>query len=464
MSQMHHMPLSDVLPAYAYRVLSALEAAGFEAWVVGGWVRDALRGVTGHDVDVTTSAPWQQTASVLRDAGMTVHETGIAHGTVTAVCDGMPVEVTTYRVEGAYSDHRHPDEVRFVDDVREDLARRDFTVNAMAWHPERGLCDPFGGREDLSARIIRAVGDPLRRFDEDALRVLRAVRFSVLLGFDVEPATQGAIASRVDVLSQVASERIGQELDAIVRAGKAGRALLEQPDAMCAALPELADARGFDQKSVYHVYDVYEHIAHVCNAVEAFTAGQSPAELRWAALLHDVAKPATYSEDVAGHGHFFNHPREGARIARRMMRRMAIPSDVAVPACELIRLHDERMPLTKRALRRLLVRISHTCPGREVPLAFSLFDLRRADAVSKRTSSASFAVELDKYTALLREEIALGPVFGVRDLAVSGADVMNVCGLAPGPAVGMQLDVLLQVVMSGEVPNEREDLLAWLAG
>jgi tRNA nucleotidyltransferase (CCA-adding enzyme) len=186
--------------------------------------------------------------------------------------------------------------------------------------------------------------------------------------------------------------------------------------------------------------------------------------LRWAALLHDVAKPATYSEDVAGHGHFFNHPREGARIARRMMRRMAIPSDVAVPACELIRLHDERMPLTKRALRRLLVRISHTCPGREVPLAFSLFDLRRADAVSKRTSSASFAVELDNYTALLREEIALGPVFGVRDLAVSGADVMNVCGLAPGPAVGMQLDVLLQVVMSGEVPNEREDLLAWLAG
>ena len=174
--------LARELPDCARRVVGALEAAGHEAWVVGGWVRDALLGRPGHDVDVTTSAPWQETARVLRAAGIEVHETGTAHGTVTAVVGGEPVETTTYRVEGAYSDFRHPDEVRFVTDVREDLARRDFTVNAMAFHPKRGLLDPFGGRRDLAARVIRAVGEPRRRFGEDALRVLRAVRFACRLG------------------------------------------------------------------------------------------------------------------------------------------------------------------------------------------------------------------------------------------------------------------------------------------
>ena len=184
--------LARELPAYARRVLGALEGAGYEAWVVGGWVRDALLGRPGHDVDVTTSAPWQETARVLRAAGMAVHETGTDHGTVTAVVDGRPVETTTYRVEGRYSDRRHPDEVRFVTDVREDLARRDFTVNAMAFHPDRGLLDPFGGEKDLVARVIRAVGEPRRRFEEDALRVLRAVRFACRLDATIEPATQAA--------------------------------------------------------------------------------------------------------------------------------------------------------------------------------------------------------------------------------------------------------------------------------
>lgn len=457
-------PLPTQLPTYASRVIAALEAAGYEAWVVGGWVRDHLRGESGHDVDVTTSATWQETARVLRAANMAVHETGTAHGTVTAVCEGKPVEVTTFRVEGAYTDHRHPDEVRFVTDVREDLARRDLTINAMAWHPVRGLLDPFGGREDLARGLIRAVGDPKVRFEEDALRVLRAVRFSLRFGFAVEPRTQQALVTKASLLQQVAPERLGQEIDAIVRAGKAGTALLEQPEVMCAAIPELEASRGFDQKSIYHVYDVYEHIAHVCNACEAFTAGMAPAELRWAALLHDVAKPATYSEDADGHGHFFNHPREGETMARSIMRRMAIPSEVERAACLLIRLHDEPMPATERVIRRLLARIARTCPGRETQLAYNLFDLRRSDAVSKCPSAASWAHELDAYTSLLRQEVTRGPVFGTRQLAVSGADVMRACGIAPGPAVGMQLDMLLNAVMDGEVPNVRDDLLRWLTG
>lgn len=451
------------LPGYAKSVIDELERAGFEAWVVGGWVRDTLRGATVHDLDVTTSAPWQRTADVLRSAGMVVHETGVAHGTVTVVCDGHLVEVTTYRVEGSYSDHRHPDAVRFVSDVREDLARRDFTINAMAWHPERGLLDPYGGAADLRGGVIRAVGDPHRRFDEDALRILRAVRFSTRMGFAIEPETQRALREQALSLQGVAPERIGQELNAIVCGGWAGTALLEQPEVMSVALPELAAARGFDQRSVYHVYDVYEHIAHVCRACQAFTAGLAAPALQWAALLHDVAKPATFSLDVDGHGHFFDHPRQGAEMAVAVLRRLAMPSLVVSQVRVLIRWHDEPMPATRKAIHRLLVRLDRACPGRAVPLAFMLFDLRRADAVSKCPDASSWASELDRYTSILRELAAETPALSVRQLAVDGSDVMRACNVAPGPGVGMQLDMLLQAVLEGVVPNEREALLDWLA-
>ena len=456
--------LVNTFPAYARKVVDVLEAAGYEAWAVGGWVRDALRGVKGHDVDITTNAPWQQGAAALRAAGIAVHETGTAHGTVTAVCGGQPVEVTTYRVEGAYSDHRHPDAVRFVQNVDEDLARRDLTINAMAWHPMRGLRDPFGGRRDLAAKVIRAVGDPQTRFNEDALRVLRAVRFSVRLGYGIEPTTQAALVSCAPLLGLVAQERIGQELDAIVRSGKAGTALLEQPEVMCQALPELVACYGFDQRSVFHIYDVYEHIAHVCNACQAFTAGMAGPELQWAALLHDVGKPAMFSQDVEGRGHFFMHPQEGARMARKILKRLSIPSSVADPAVLLVRLHDDRIPATPKAIRRLLGRFSHVCAGREAAMAFALFDLCRSDAVSKTPSVASWASELDAYSSLLRKEVAAGPVFTVRQLAVTGADVMRECGMQPGPGVGMQLDMLLAAVMADEVPRTREAQLAWLRG
>ena len=460
---MTRLSTADVtMPNYARRVIDALERAGFEAWAVGGWVRDTLRGVAVHDLDVTTSAPWQRSAEILRSAGMAVHETGVAHGTITAVSDGRLVEVTTYRVEGTYSDHRHPDSVRFVSDVREDLARRDFTVNAMAWHPERGLLDPYGGVADLERGVIRAVGDPSQRFDEDALRILRAVRFSTRMGFAVESGTQRALVKQASLLHDVAPERIGQELHSIVCAGWAGTAMLEQPEVMCAALPELAASRGFDQRSVYHVYDVYEHIAHVCRACQAFTAGLATPALQWAALLHDVAKPATFSLDVAGHGHFFDHPRQGAEMAAGILRRLAIPSSVVSQVRVLIRWHDEPMPATRKAIHRLLVRLDRSCPGQGIPLAFMLFDLRRADAVSKCPDASSWASELDRYTRILRELASETPALSVRQLAVDGSDVMRVCNVSPGPAVGMHLDMLMQAVLEGTVPNERQALLDWL--
>ena len=462
MSRPTDQELAAQLPAYAESVVRALERAGHEAWVVGGWVRDAIMGNPSHDVDVCTSAPWQETERVLRAAGIEVHETGTKHGTVTAVVDGLPVETTTYRVEGTYSDLRHPDEVRFVTDVREDLARRDFTVNAMAFHPKRGLLDLFGGVEDLEAGVIRCVGDPRARFGEDALRVLRAVRFAARMGFVVEPATHEALVACAGELSHIAQERIGQEVDGILASGRMGWALMAETEVMCAAIPELAPMVGFDQQSVYHAYDVFEHTSRVCQGVEAFCGGIPSRELRWAALLHDVAKPQTFSVDASGRGHFFGHPEAGAKAARRVMGRLAIPNDVARAAEALIRLHDRPMTPTTKSVRRTLVKLEQLCPGRATSLAFDLLDLKRADSLAKAPEHRDYAIEVGSIGEVLRREVAAGPTLSVRDLAVGGGDVIRERGMVPGPGVGLVLDSLLSQVVAGELENSREALLAAL--
>lgn len=447
------------LPPAAMRVMNALEAAGYEAWAVGGWVRDMAMGVSAHDVDIACSAHWRDAKSTLGKAGIEVHETGTAHGTVTAVCQGEPIEVTTYRVEGAYSDRRHPDSVRFVSDIREDLARRDFTINAMAWHPSRGLLDPFGGLRDLDARLIRAVGNPEERFEEDALRVLRAVRFACRLGFEVELSTQVALEQCAHELSGIAKERIGQELDGIVRSGRGGWALMDETEVMVSAIPELRRLVGFDQNSPYHIYDVLEHTAHVMNATEEVTGCVTPPELAWAALLHDVGKPSCYTTDGTGRGHFFGHPATGAAMAEQIMRRLAMPLDLVRASRVLIRLHDHPVTDAPRSIRRTLAKLDQAVPGRAEQLCFMLLDLKRADAMSKARSCAAYAVDLDGVERALRFEIAKGPVYRARDLAISGADVLAVTSLEPGPAVGRILQGALDAVIDGRLPNDRAILL-----
>ena len=242
------------VPTYALRALEVLEDAGFEAWIVGGWVRDALRGSFAHDIDITTSATWQQSKATFVAAGIPVHETGIAYGTVTAVVEKHPIEVTTYRCDGEYLDGRRPDSVQFVSRIEEDLARRDFTINAMAYHPKRGLLDLYGGQEDLSARVIRAVGEPKVRFTEDALRMLRALRFACRLSFSIEEKTHQALTECALLLSQVASERIGSEVAQIVEAGHIAHAIKLGFPVLTVAIPELLPLQNFDQRSPYHAY------------------------------------------------------------------------------------------------------------------------------------------------------------------------------------------------------------------
>ena len=453
-------------PAYALAVTGALEAAGHEAWLVGGWVRDALRGERAHDVDVCTSAPWEESERALAAAGIEVHETGARHGTVTAVVSGRPVEVTTYRVDGAYTDQRHPDRVTFVSDVREDLARRDFTVNAMAWHPERGLLDPFGGRADLGRGVIRAVGEPAVRFGEDALRVLRAVRFACRLGFAIEPATQAALAAAAPELAHVARERVGAELRGIVGSGRLAWALRHEPEVMCAAIPELGPMRGFAQRSPYHSYDVYEHTARVVAGVECFAGGVVSERLRWAALLHDVGKPACFTVDERGQGHFYGHPHEGAVMSERILRDLAIPLELARPVVALVRLHDRPMRPTAPSELKLVADLDRRSGLRTrdevVALMHEMLDLRRSDAIAKAPRCRPYAAELDAHERVLRRVAAGGACWRVGELAVGGSDVMRELALAPGPEVGEQLALALDAVMAGHVANRRDDLLEWL--
>ena len=444
------------VPAYALRVVDVLEDAGYEAWVVGGFVRDALLGGSGHDVDVTTSAPWQETARALRAAGVEVHETGAQHGTVTAVVDGLPVETTTYRVEGVVPSScalrgrpRGPRPARLHRE-RDGLPSRARAFGHL-WRPRtpRPRRHPRGGGAPPTLRGGRAA-----RVACGALAVasaLPSIRYAV-----------EALVACAPELAGIAHERIGQEMDGIFASGRVAWALRHEFEVLAAAIPELAPMRGFDQKSPYHAYDVLEHTARVCAGAEEFTGGFAPRTLRWAALLHDVAKPACWSVDEGGRGHFFGHPEEGARMAGEVMGRLAIERSTVREAQAIIRLHDLPIHPTVRSIRRMLAKLEGACPGRGEALAHALIDLKRSDAVGKAPKCMGYAAELDAMERVLRAEIARGAVCAIGDLKVNGADVMRERGIEPGPGVGMVLRSLLDAVLADELPNDREALLAEL--
>lgn len=453
----------------ALRVLDVLEASGLEAWIVGGWVRDALRGAPGHDIDICCSGTWGQNAGALRSAGVGVVESGIKFGGITAVVDGERIEVTSYRFDGFYTDGRHPESVRLAQRVEDDLARRDFTVNAMAWHPRRGLLDLYDGRGDLERRQIRAVGDPRRRFEEDALRMLRAVRFACRLDFSMDPATASALASCAPLLDRVARERVGVELEGILVTGHGGDALLRYPELMCSAIPELARMRGFDQRTPYHAFDVYEHTARVLTVAGELSrfridggdpdAPASPS-LMWAALLHDIAKPDAFSIDERGRGHFYGHPEQGSVTARCIMRRLSCSADLMRDVALLIRYHDQSLRSERVDLLRMMQRFA--AEGVDVPrLMGELFDLKRADTLGKASQCFYYVEEIERMREMVRELIANGEAYSVKTLNLTGKDLIA-HGMTPGPRVGAALNRALEGTIVGEVSNSTPYLLAYL--
>lgn len=427
------------LPPYVENCISALEAQGFAAYAVGGCVRDALLGLTPHDYDLCTAARPEQIKAIF--AGHNLVLAGEKHGTVGVVTQGEVVEITTFRREGDYLDNRHPERVDFVTDVTQDLARRDFTVNAMAYSPSRGFADPFGGRQDLARKVLRAVGEPAQRFREDSLRILRGVRFAVRFGLETEEATGRAMEELAPLMDNLARERVMDELCKLLPAVQA-EDLVRYAPIVCQVIPELAATVGFQQRNPHHIYDVYTHTAHVVAAVPP----QLP--LRWAALLHDVGKPDTFTLDDQGLGHFYGHGAQSARMADGILRRLKASNDLRERVVTLVEQHMTRLPADKKQLRRRLSRL-----GEEMLL--DLLDLQAADFGGKGVEASEDQAEVRR---LLAEILAEESCLGLKDLAVNGRDLMAL-GYA-GPEIGRMLQRLLELVLDEQLPNDKAALLA----
>ena len=430
------------LDASAQYVLDRLRGAGYPAWAVGGCVRDCLLGSEPADWDVCTAALPEQTAALFERVALT----GEKHGTVTALLD-RPIEITTLRTEGAYLDRRRPSGVSFTDDIRADLARRDFTINAMAWSPEDGLVDPFGGRDDLAAGVLRCVGEPAARFSEDALRILRALRFISRLGLTVEPETDRAMRECAHYLGEISVERVYSELLGILRGGHVCAALLGFPDVVSAAVPELAPMVGFEQHSRHHIYDVWEHTVRTVAA-----APESETTVRLALLLHDIGKPAVFYLDETGHGRFRGHGAAGAEMAEACLRRLKTDRETRATVTLLVKIHDEPLPDTEAGMRRMLAKLG------EKTLRM-LIEVKRADAVARAPDSAESRLGwLSEGEALFERVLAEKPCLTVAELETGGAELMEL-GIPRGPEIGRLLEALLGEVIDGKLENSREALL-----
>ena len=428
------------LPGHIAFCIRRLEEAGYQAWAVGGCVRDACLGLTPHDYDLCTDALPEQTKTLFEDHSLVL--AGMKHGTVGVVIEGDVVEITTFRTEGGYTDSRHPDWVKFVPEIQGDLARRDFTVNAMAWSPTRGFADPFGGRQDLQDRILRAVGDPTTRFTEDALRILRGLRFSVRFGLQPEEKTLEAMFRLAPLMEQLARERVFSELCGLLPLIDGEKLQLFAP-ILTQVIPELSPCQGFAQRNPHHIHDVFGHTAQVV------THTPSELPLRWAALLHDIGKPSVFSTDEKGIGHFYGHEKVSARMANEILHRLKAPTALRQQVVALIERHMQVLIPDRKFLRRRLSQWGAEALSQQ--LAF-----QRADRLGTGTREAD--PETEEALAILKGLLEEAACTGLRDLAVTGSDLMAV-GFPAGKQMGLCLNTLLEEVVEETLPNEKNALL-----
>ena len=439
------------IPRDVEELLLRLREAGYAAYVVGGCVRDTMLGLTPHDWDLCTSALPEEMLEVFR--GERLAETGLKHGTLTVIRNHVPYEITTFRVDGAYTDHRHPDAVSFVDDIQEDLARRDFTVNAMAYSPVEGLRDPFGGREDLDRRLIRCVGTPAHRFEEDALRILRALRFASTYDFTIEEETDAAIRSMAGDLSRVAPERKREELLKLLCGRGAGRILREYPLVLSVIIPEIAPMVGYDQRNHHHSYDLWEH------TVRALENIPSEPELRLTMLLHDTGKPRARTMDEKGEAHYKKHQTYSGEIAARVAEDLRLDNTSRDRVVRLVINHDIPLRNERGEIDTepgFLLRKLNRFGERDLR---ALFLIHRADRIATGYSSpereeARYQARVAALDALL----ASRPCYTLKNLAINGNDLIAL-GMK-GKEIGETLRFLLEQVMDGMAENSREALLS----
>lgn len=435
------------LPQQVKWILQQLQTKGFAGYAVGGCVRDTLLGRTPNDWDVCTNALPQQVEQCFK--GCKVLQTGIIHGTVTLILEHRPYEITTYRVDGEYADHRRPDQVRFVAELQQDLARRDFTINAMACGLDGQVKDFFAGQRDLDLRRICCVGQPEQRFEEDALRILRALRFAAVLDFELEPATVKAAREKKQLLAHVSAERVFAELNKLICGPAAGRILRQCGDILAQVIPEIGPCIDFDQQNPCHDRDVWTHTA------DALQAAPPDPILRWALLLHDLAKPACFSVDSRGIGHSFGHPVQGEQMAHRIFRRLKAEKKLEKQVCQLIGWHDAELQAGSSSARRWLNRL-----GTEQLLR--LLEMKRCDidAHAMVPRMEMRRLELEEFTQQVQKLLTQKVCVQIGDLAVNGNDLL-LLGIPAGPEVGKLLTQLLEQVLSEKLPNEKQVLLEW---
>lgn len=423
------------LPQQATDALNTLESGGYEAWLVGGCVRDAAMGMAAHDFDMATTARPDEVLGAFR--GCRVIETGLQHGTVTVLMGGMPLEITTCRTaDGGFSQS-----------IEEDLSLRDFTINAMAYHPQRGLLDPFGGMADLEKGVIRCVRNADERFLEDTLRMLRAARFASTLGFAIEPETQAAIQRHGALLASVSAERVATEFVKLLCGKNARRVILEEIDLIGVFIPEALPMRRFDQHNHHHIYDVLTHTAVAVENV--------PAEpvLRLAAFLHDIGKPPCYFLGEDGEGHFYGHAAKSTEMAGAILARLKLDNHTRETVERLVKYHDHVIEPTPRAVKRMLGKL-----GTE---GFAqLIALKRADNLAQHPDYRGRQKELDELLSIRDEVIAGQQCFSMKDLAINGRDLIRL-GMKPGPQMGAALNALLEAVIEERVENTKEALEAY---
>ena len=429
----------------AEALLKRLEDAGFEAYYVGGCVRDHLMGRAVHDVDITTNALPEQTAAVFE--GYKVIPTGIRHGTVTVLAEGTPYEITTYRVDGSYSDSRRPDSVEFTPDIVQDLARRDFTMNAIAMDIRGNIVDPFGGRGDIEHSLIRCVGEPEKRFTEDALRIMRGIRFASQLGFGIEEKTAQAIIDMRGRLSIISRERVREELDKLLCGKDCGKVLTDYRVIIAEIIPEMVACFGFDQFSHYHTYDVYEHI------VKAVTsAPQDQLILRRALLLHDIAKPQMFTLDENGVGHFKGHAKVSAEMAKEILTRLRFDNRTIALTSQLISHHSDKIH-SERQIRLMVSEFG-------IETFLMLMDFKKYDNCGKNDFVLDENKEFDRFKVIAREFADSGECITLSQLAISGSDLTEL-GFR-GKEIGTALAQLHSLVISGDLPNDKQALTNYI--
>lgn len=433
-----------VFPVGVNEILHTLEQNGHEAYPVGGCVRDLLMGKTPGDWDITTSARPEEVLTLFPHS----ISTGLQHGTVTVKSHGENFEVTTFRADGSYADHRHPDAVRFTNTLQEDLQRRDFTVNAMAMDLRGKLYDFYGGQDDLRRGILRCVGDPGRRFGEDALRIMRALRFAATLGFAIDAETAESLRKHQQELSQIAVERICVEMTKLLCGKNVAEVLLKYPDVIGVFLPEILPCVGLEQHNPHHCYDVWGHTAHSVAAIVPEPI------LRWTMLLHDLGKGSTFTMDEQGVGHFYGHGKASVTLAEGITDRLRFSREMKKRIIELVDWHDRDVPRTEKSIRRCLYHL-----GEEG--VRQLIAVKRADNAAQHPDYQGRSAEMDKAERILQDILDADACFSLRQLAVNGDDLLAL-GLQ-GKAVGEALSFLLEQVMDGKVSNEKDALLYEIA-